>query len=72
MAIRLNESGVSAVLPLGGLPECMETALTAFSSGPVRQPGREIIEAGVSGNFFAAAQEYLSDRWRNKGSPTRA
>jgi hypothetical protein len=46
MALRLNESGVSAVLPLGGLPECMETALTAFSSGPVRQPGREIIEAG--------------------------
>ena len=37
----------------------METALTAFSSGQVRQPVREVIEAGGSGNFFAAMPAWL-------------
>jgi ornithine cyclodeaminase/alanine dehydrogenase-like protein (mu-crystallin family) len=60
MAIWLNESEVRAVLPMGDLLECMETALTAFSSGQVRQPVREIIEAGTSGNFFAAMPAWLS------------
>ena len=60
MAIWLNESDVRAVLPMGDLLECMETALTAFSSGQVRQPVREIIEAGATGNFFAAMPAWLA------------
>ena len=59
MAIWLNESDVRAVLPMGDLIECMETALTAFSNGQVRQPVREVIEAGAGGNFFAAMPAWL-------------
>jgi ornithine cyclodeaminase/alanine dehydrogenase-like protein (mu-crystallin family) len=60
MAIWLNESDVRAVLPMGDLIECMEAALIAFSSGQVRQPVREVIEAGGSGNFFAAMPAWLA------------
>jgi ornithine cyclodeaminase/alanine dehydrogenase-like protein (mu-crystallin family) len=59
MAIWLNESDVRAVLPMRDLIDSMETALTAFSSGQVRQPVREVIEAGPGGNFFAAMPAYL-------------
>jgi ornithine cyclodeaminase/alanine dehydrogenase-like protein (mu-crystallin family) len=59
MAIWLNESDVRAVLPLGDLIECMETALVAFSGGQVRQPVRQVIEAGAGGNFFAAMPAWL-------------
>lgn len=59
MAIWLNEADVRAVLPMGDLIECMATALMAFSSGQVRQPVREVIEAGASGNFFAAMSAWL-------------
>jgi ornithine cyclodeaminase/alanine dehydrogenase-like protein (mu-crystallin family) len=38
MALWLNESDVRALLPLRDLIDCMETALTAFSLGQVRQP----------------------------------
>src|SRR5580658_4360016 len=59
MAIWLNESDVRAVLPLDDLIACMETALTAFSSGQARQPVRQVIEAGAAGNFFAAMPAWL-------------
>src|ERR1035438_1570813 len=59
MAIWLNESDVRAVLPLGDLIDGMATALTSFSLGQVRQPVREVIEAGSGGNFFAAMPAYL-------------
>jgi len=59
MAIWLNESDVRAVLPMGDLIECMETALTAFSGGQVRQPVRQVIEAGAGGNFFAAMPAWM-------------
>ena len=55
----LNEADVRAVLPMGDLIECMETTLTAFSSGQVRQPVRQVIEAGSGGNFFAAMPAWL-------------
>ncbi len=67
MAIWLNESDVRAVLPMGDLIECMETALIAFSSGQVRQPVRQVIEAGSAGNFFAAMPA-----WLEAGPATRA
>jgi ornithine cyclodeaminase/alanine dehydrogenase-like protein (mu-crystallin family) len=60
MAIWLSESDVRAVLPMGDLIECMETALAAFSSGQVRQPVRQVIEAGSGGNFFAAMPAWLA------------
>jgi ornithine cyclodeaminase len=60
MAIWLNESDVRAVLPMADLIACMETALTAFSSGQVRQPVRQVIEAGTGGNFFAAMPAWLA------------
>lgn len=59
MAIWLNESDVRAVLPMRDLIDCMESALTAFSSGQVRQPVRQVIEAGGGGNFFAAMPAWL-------------
>lgn len=59
MAIWLNEADVRAVLPMGDLIECMEAALIAFSSGQVRQPVRQVIEAGAGGNFFAAMPAWL-------------
>ncbi len=59
MAIWLNESDVRAVLPMADLIESMETALTAFYNGCVRQPVREVIEAGAGGNFFAAMPAWL-------------
>jgi len=61
MPIWLNESDVRAVLPLRDLIDCMETALTAFSGGQVRQPVRQVIEAGSGGNFFAAMPAWLAD-----------
>jgi ornithine cyclodeaminase/alanine dehydrogenase-like protein (mu-crystallin family) len=60
MAIWLNESDVRAVLPLGDLIDCMETALIALSSGQVRQPVRQVIEAGDGGNFFAAMPAWMA------------
>src|ERR1039458_1362443 len=60
MAIWLNESDVRAVLPMGDLIESMATALIAFSNGQVRQPVREVIEAGAGGNFFAAMPAWLA------------
>jgi len=59
MAIWLNENDVRALLPMRDLIDCMETALTAFSGGQVRQPVREVIEAGPGGNFFAAMPAWL-------------
>ena len=59
MAIWLNESDIRAVLPISDLMECMERALAAFSSGQVRQPVRQVIEAGSGGNFFAAMPAWL-------------
>ncbi len=59
MAIWLNEADVRAVLPLGDLIDCMETALKAFSGGQVRQPVRQVIEAGDGGNFFAAMPAWM-------------
>jgi len=59
MPIWLNESDVRAVLTMDDLIECMETALIAFSSGQVRQPVRQVIEAGAGGNFFAAMPAWL-------------
>jgi ornithine cyclodeaminase/alanine dehydrogenase-like protein (mu-crystallin family) len=59
MALWLNESDVRALLPLRDLIDCMETALTAFSLGQVRQPVRQVIEAGAGGNFFAAMPAWL-------------
>src|ERR1039458_3192760 len=59
MAIWLNEGDVRALLPMGDLIDCMETALKAFSSGGVRQPVRQVIDAGSGGNFFAAMPAYL-------------
>jgi len=60
MAIWLNEADVRAVLPLDDLIGSMETALIAFSSGQVRQPVRNVIEAGDGGNFFAAMPAWLA------------
>jgi alanine dehydrogenase len=60
MPIWLNESEVRAVLPLGDLIDSMATALAAFSAGQVRQPVREVIEAGSGGNFFAAMPAWLA------------
>jgi ornithine cyclodeaminase len=59
MTIWLNESDIRAVLPMSDLMECMERALAAFSSGQVRQPVRQVIEAGSGGNFFAAMPAWL-------------
>lgn len=59
MALWLNESDVRAVLPLPDLIDAMQTALTAFSCGGVRQPVREVIEAGSTADFFAAMPAYL-------------
>jgi len=59
MAIWLTEADVRSVLPMDDLISSMETALTAFSSGQVRQPVRQVIEAGASGNFFAAMPAWL-------------
>ena len=59
MAIWLNEANVRAVLPLDDLIGAMEGALIALSCGEVRQPVREVIEAGV-GNFFATMPALLT------------
>jgi len=59
MAIWLNESDVRAVLPMPDLIDIMAKALTAFSWGQVRQPVRNVIEAGSGGNFFASMPAYL-------------
>jgi ornithine cyclodeaminase len=59
MAIWLNEADVRAVLPMRDLIGAMETALRAFSSGQVRQPVRDVIEAGTGGDFFAAMPAYI-------------
>jgi ornithine cyclodeaminase/alanine dehydrogenase-like protein (mu-crystallin family) len=59
MPIWLSEADVRAVLPLRDLIDTMETALSAFSSGQVRQPVREVIEPGSGGNFFAAMPAYI-------------
>lgn len=59
MALWLNESDIRAVLPMSDLIDCMERALAAFSGGQVRQPVRQVIEAGSGGNFFAAMPAWL-------------
>jgi len=59
MAIWLSEADVRSVLPLNDLISSMETALMAFSGGQVRQPVRQVIEAGTGGNFFAAMPAWL-------------
>lgn len=59
MAIWLNEADVRALLPMRDLMAAMETALTAFSCGQVRQPVRQVIEAGADGNFFAAMPVWM-------------
>jgi ornithine cyclodeaminase/alanine dehydrogenase-like protein (mu-crystallin family) len=60
MAIWLSEADVRSVLPMNDLISSMETALTAFSAGHVRQPVRQVIEAGTGGNFFAAMPAWLA------------
>jgi ornithine cyclodeaminase/alanine dehydrogenase-like protein (mu-crystallin family) len=59
MAIWLSEADVRAVLPVSDLISAMETALTAFSTGHVRQPVRQVIEAGSGENFFAPMPAWL-------------
>ena len=59
MAIWLSEADVRSVLPMNDLISSMETALAAFSCGQVRQPVRQVIEAGSGGNFFAAMPAWL-------------
>ena len=59
MAIWLNEGDVRALLPMGDLIACMETALTAFSCGRVRQPVRTVIEPPAEGRFFFTMPAWL-------------
>lgn len=60
MAIWLSEADVRAVLPMAGLIEAMESAVTAFSAGRVNQPVRTVLE--TPGGFFASMPAYLGSR----------
>ena len=59
MAIWLGEADVRALLSMPELIEAMQAALAAFSSGGVKQPVRNVIEA--SGGVFASMPALIDD-----------
>ncbi len=50
MPLLLKESEVRELVSMADLIECMDTSLTAFSSGSVQQPVRTVLD--LDGNFF--------------------
>src|SRR5215469_18906841 len=57
MAIWLNEADVRAVLSMADLIEVMESAVTAFSAGRVKQPVRTVLE--TPGGFYGTMPAYI-------------
>jgi ornithine cyclodeaminase len=57
----LTERDVRAVLPMPDLIAAMETALSQFSAGAVRQPVRSVIEVGEHRAFFGVMPAALDD-----------
>ena len=57
----LTERDVRAVLPMPDLIAAMETALSQFSAGAVRQPVRSVIEVGKDRAFFGIMPAALDD-----------
>jgi alanine dehydrogenase len=58
MPLLLRESEVRELVSMADLIECMNRALTAFSSGTVQQPVRTVLD--VNGNFFGLMPSYLT------------
>jgi alanine dehydrogenase len=59
MPVLLTEKDVRAVLSMDDLIAAMETALDQFSAGAVRQPLRNIVEAGSHG-FYGVMPAYMA------------
>jgi ornithine cyclodeaminase/alanine dehydrogenase-like protein (mu-crystallin family) len=57
MAIWLSEEDVRAVLSMPDLIDVMESAVTAFSAGRVKQPVRTVIE--TPGGFYGTMPAYM-------------
>lgn len=57
MAIWLSEADVRAVLSMADLIDVMESAVTAFSAGRVKQPVRTVIE--TPGGFYGTMPAYM-------------
>jgi len=57
MAIWLSEEDVRAVLSMADLIDVMESAVTAFSAGRVKQPVRTVIE--TPGGFYGTMPAYM-------------
>ena len=57
MAIWLSEADVRAVLSMRDLIDVMESAVTAFSAGRVKQPVRTVIE--TPGGFYGTMPAYM-------------
>ncbi|HXA68596.1 MAG TPA: ornithine cyclodeaminase family protein [Bryobacteraceae bacterium] len=57
MAIWLSEADVRAVLAMQDLIDVMESAVTAFSTGRVKQPVRTVIE--TPGGFYGTMPAYM-------------
>lgn len=57
----LTERDVRAVLPMPDLIAAMETALSQFSAGAVKQPVRSVIEVGEHRAFFGIMPAALDD-----------
>jgi len=57
MAIWLSEADVRAVLSMQDLIDVMESAVTAFSAGRVKQPVRTVIE--TPGGFYGTMPAYM-------------
>jgi ornithine cyclodeaminase len=59
MPVLLSEKDVRAVLSMDDLIAAMETALDQFSAGAVRQPLRNIVEAG-GGAFYGVMPAFIA------------
>jgi ornithine cyclodeaminase/alanine dehydrogenase-like protein (mu-crystallin family) len=57
MAIWLSEADVRAVLSMADLIDVMESAVTAFSAGQVKQPVRTVLE--TPGGFYGTMPAYM-------------
>ena len=59
MPVLLSEKDVRAVLSMDDLIGAMETALEQFSAGAVRQPLRNIVDAG-HGAFYGVMPAFMT------------
>jgi ornithine cyclodeaminase/alanine dehydrogenase-like protein (mu-crystallin family) len=60
MPLLLSEADVKELLSMPDLIAAMRDALTAFSSGQVKQPVRTIFDVGTHGGFFGLMPAYVS------------